>query len=60
MALTLFLFKVSNLNIPKSKSDIIFDNGGEDELTDDIPVTQLIVDENTALLSAKVSFRGID
>jgi hypothetical protein len=58
MALALFLFKVSNLNIPKSKSEIIVDN--EDQLTSNIPVAELLVDENTTLLCAKVSFRGID
>jgi hypothetical protein len=55
MALTLFLFKVSNLNISKSKSEVIVEN--EDQSTTD--TTQFITDENTILLSAKVIFRGI-
>jgi hypothetical protein len=54
MALTLLLFKVSNLNISKSKSEIIDEN--EDQATSE---TQFVVDENTILLSAKVTFRGI-
>ncbi len=56
MALTLFLFKVSNLNISKSKSEVIVEN--EDQSTTD--TTQFITDENTILLSAKVIFRGTD
>ncbi len=58
MALTLFLFKLSNLNISKSKSEVIGQN--EDQSTADTPTTQFLPDENPILLSAKVIFRGTD
>jgi hypothetical protein len=53
MALTLFLFKVSNLNISKSKTE------DDDQLVSETPTVQFVTDENTILLSAKVTFRGI-
>lgn len=57
MALTLFLFKVSNLNISKSKSENIIED--ENQSVSEISTVQLVTDENTTLLSAKVIFRGI-
>lgn len=58
MALTLFLFKVSNLQLskPKSKPDLLDD---EDQSLYDIPLPESSLDENITLLSAKVTFRGI-
>lgn len=57
MALTLFLFKVSNLNISKSKVDI--NDEDDDQMTAETTSTQMVNDENITLLSAKVTFRGI-
>lgn len=57
MALTLFLFKVSNLNISKSRVDVIDED--EDQLTTETTTAQVVNDENLTLLSAKVTFRGI-
>ena len=57
MALTLFLFKVSNLNISKSKMDVIDED--EDQMTAETTTAQVVNDENITLLSAKVTFRGI-
>ncbi|CAF3996599.1 unnamed protein product [Rotaria sp. Silwood2] len=57
MALILFLFKVSNIDISNSKLEIIGKN--DDQSTSDIPTTQFINDENMTLVSAKVIFRGI-
>jgi len=55
MALTLILFKVSNIiNLPKSQSEI-----NVNQPTTETPTAQLVADENTNLLSAKVIFRGI-
>jgi len=55
MALTLILFKVSNIiNLPKSQSEI-----NVNQATTETPTAQLVADENTNLLSAKVIFRGI-
>ena len=47
MALTIFLFKISNLDLAKTKSDTI------QNLT-----TETINEENVFLCCAKVSFRG--
>jgi len=58
MALILFLFKVNNLNLSKSSTEINDDN--EDQPISDTPTTQLIVNENTILLCAKVTFRNIN
>ncbi len=55
MALTLFLFKVSNLGRP-TKANLEVENGSEEQLPQ---TTQFITDENAPLLSCKVTFRGI-
>ena len=57
MALTLFLFKVTDLNISKSKTEVLVDE--EEQLVSETPTVQFTTDENTILLSAKVTFRGI-
>jgi hypothetical protein len=51
MALTIFLFKVSNLEISNTRSDLTNENQD--------PSAQLITDDNTTLLTVKVVFRGI-
>ena len=56
MALTLFLFKVANLDILKSKHEAILEN--EEQLTPETPTVQFVTDENTTLLTTKVTFRG--
>jgi hypothetical protein len=58
MALTIFLFKVANINQPNTSSQVSLVQ--DDQSTIDTPTTRLIVDENAALLSAKVTFRGIN
>ncbi|CAF1235979.1 unnamed protein product [Adineta ricciae] len=58
MALTVFLFKVSHLNLSKNSSQISL-NTNDSESVMDAPTVRLIVDENTTLLSAKTTFRGI-
>ena len=50
MALTLFLFQVSNLDVSKAKSDY-----SNDQL---LQINDNAVDENAVLLNAKVNFRG--
>ncbi|CAF4756960.1 unnamed protein product, partial [Rotaria sp. Silwood2] len=55
MALTLFLFKVSNIDNSNSKLDGNGEN--DDQSTVDMPTTQFISDENATFLSAKVIFR---
>ncbi|UJR23948.1 hypothetical protein I4U23_026916 [Adineta vaga] len=57
MALTVFLFKVSHLNLSKTLSQTNVDQ--DNNSTIDEPTVRLIVDENTTLLSAKTHFRGI-
>jgi hypothetical protein len=57
MALTLFLFKVSNINTAQSNSEVIDED--ENQLTSETPTRQFVIDERTTLLSAKVTFRGI-
>ena len=52
MALTIFLFKVSNLEIVKSKSDPLF--------ADQEALAETINEEHIFLFCAKASFRGID
>jgi hypothetical protein len=47
MSLTVFLFKVANLEITKTKSDLFADN------------EQTINDEHMFLSCVKVTFRGI-
>ena len=56
MALTLFLFKVSNLELPKSKSEPSVED--DDQLSLDTTTSQVVFDENLTLLCAKVTFRG--
>ncbi|CAF4328073.1 unnamed protein product, partial [Rotaria sp. Silwood2] len=58
MALTLFLFKVSNIDNSNSKLDANGEN--DDQSIVDMPTTQFISDENATFLSAKVIFRGIN
>jgi hypothetical protein len=53
MALTIFLFKVSNLEIAKTKTKL--DLYADEEQTS----TEIINEENMFLFCAKVSFRGI-
>jgi len=52
MALTLFLFNVSNLDISKTKSDYSTENL--------LQINESSSDENAVLLSAKVNFRGLN
>ncbi|CAF2727460.1 unnamed protein product [Rotaria sp. Silwood2] len=51
MALTVFLFKVANLEIGNAKPDVLDENQEQS--------TPLIIDDNLTLLCAKVIFRGI-
>ena len=57
MALTVFLFKVSHLNLSKNSSQVSL-NTNDSESVMDAPTVRLIVDDNTTLLSAKTIFRG--
>jgi hypothetical protein len=60
MALTLFLFNVSNLELEKAKPEVVTTGGGDDQsISSEVPATPLISDKNTILLTAKVVFRGI-
>lgn len=56
MALTLFLIKVSQLNITSTKVDDKGEN--DDESATNAPKTVFIDEENLTLLTAKVIFRG--
>lgn len=59
MALTVFLFKVLNLDISRTtRLDPPGDN--EESIDSSMPTTQFIPDENTIFLTAKVIFRGIN
>ena len=57
MALMLFLFKVSNLNILKAKSNVNIRN--DEDLGSEAAVPELAPEETVLLLHAKVIFRGI-
>ncbi|CAF3717062.1 unnamed protein product [Rotaria sordida] len=52
MALTVFLFKVNNLEIGNAKRDVLDEDQEENS-------TPLMIDNNLMLLCAKVTFRGI-
>ena len=56
MALTLFLFKVSNLSISKSKLEVVDED--DDRSISETPSSQMTNDENITLLNAKMIFRG--
>lgn len=56
MSLTIFLFKVSNLDDPNSTIDITEE---KDDQALDTPTVTFIPDENLKLLCAKVTFRGM-
>lgn len=56
MALTLFLFKVSNLDVPQS---IVECESDHDESSSDMPTAKYIDEEKLTLLVAKVIFRGM-
>ncbi|CAF4767027.1 unnamed protein product [Rotaria sp. Silwood1] len=58
MALTLFLFKVCNIDSSNPKVEAQGEN--DDQSITNMPTTQFISDENVTFLSAKVTFRGIN
>lgn len=57
MALTLFLFKVSNLDFPQSRVEA--DSDHDNQSGSDIAATKYIDEDDLILLVAKVIFRGI-
>ena len=57
MALTLFLFKVSNLDIPDPTLEFIDED--EDQSILENPTKKATNNENATFLSARVTFRGI-
>ncbi|CAF3469754.1 unnamed protein product [Rotaria socialis] len=57
MALTIFLFKVSNIDDPTAKMDNIDED--DDQATSDMATVKFAPEEDIPLLCAKVKFRGI-
>ncbi|CAF4672556.1 unnamed protein product, partial [Rotaria magnacalcarata] len=57
MALTIFLFKVSNIDDPTIKMNNIDED--DDQATSDITTVKFVPEEDIPLLCAKIKFRGI-
>jgi hypothetical protein len=57
MALTIFLFKVSNLDNLKNKPEVLGES--QETISSQELTTQTFTDESAPLLNAKVIFRGM-